>query len=572
MSKIIPIKESPFFHGEINPYDLTLLKNWSELLESETCNTVEELDLFLNKIDSLAKKIADKGAEIYIQMTRNTADNKASEDYQAFQENIVSYYASKDFSFKKKILQSPAVDHWVDAHGETGYLLRQILQNDCDLFREENIPLLIQESELSVQYRAIIGGLTVQFEGKEHTLPEMAVYLKDKNRDLREKAWKVKSEVLLKQKDVLNELFDKMYVLRQKIASNAGFENYRDYMHQAKGRFSYSIADVYEFHESVESEVLPLVKKLNNQRKQSLGVESLRPWDLSVELDGVILRPVENAEDLLPKHITMMHKTDPLFGDNIESMQKTELLDLFNRKNKAPGGYSYPLAKYGASFIFMNAVGLHSDLTTLVHETGHAMHEFAQSDLSYTSLLGLPMEAAELASMGMEMITMPYWNEFYQGSDLKKAKYDQIEGAVRFFPWDIIVDRFQHEIYTKCDTAEKREQAFLELMTRFSDAAGIDWKGLEQVKAVQWMFQLHIFEIPFYYIEYGIAQLGALGIYKNYQQDPDNTLCMYKKFLNLGYHYPLSALYQTAGVSLNFSQKYIKELIQFSEQELERLS
>ncbi|MGL4560918.1 MAG: M3 family oligoendopeptidase, partial [Brevinema sp.] len=496
-------KPSVFFEGTIDPYDISLLESWVTKLEQEQPNTLEELELFLQKIDELNHKINDTGAEIYIKSTCDTSDKKILEDYQAFQQNIIGYYAAKDFSFKKIMLASQALPVWIQKHDQTGVLLDKLIRNSYDLFREENIPLSIEESALGLEYRTIVGGMTVHFQDEEKTMPELAVYLQDSDRSIREAAWRTRSEKMHAHKEELNALFDKLFTIRQQIAHNAGFKNFRDYAHQAKNRFSYTIEDIHAFHDAVQEEMMPLIAELNQKRKQTLNLDRLRPWDMAVSLDGKILKPVADPADLIPKHISMMTKTDPLFGQNFTSMRDTDLLDLFNRKNKAPGGYSYPLSKYGASFIFMNAVGMHSDLTTLVHEIGHAMHEFAQSNHQYTSLLGLPMEAAELASMSMEMLTMDHWKECYTDpADFKKAKYDQIAGALKFFPWCMIVDKFQQKIYTNADTAEKREKAFLEIMTQFSDKAGLDWSGLEREKAIQWLFQLHIFEVPFYYIEY----------------------------------------------------------------------
>ena len=573
MSKKLPIRKNNYFQGDINPHDLSLLKIWVEELEKKAPKTVAELDRFLNKVEELNHKIRDTGGEIYIKMTCDTADKEIVKDYTAFQQNISAYFAPKDFAFKNIILNSPALNDWIAEHGKTGTLLERILKNDRDLFREENVALGIKESELDVEYRSITGSMTVEFNGEEKTLPEMAIFLKDKDRSVRESAWRARSEKMLSHKEELNTLFDKLYVLRQEMAKNAGFDNYRDYMHQAKGRFSYTVKDVHDFHDAVESEIMPLIAELNQKRKDTLKVDTLKPWDMGVSLDGKLLKPVKNAEDLIPKHIIMMQKTDPLFGENFSAMNDTKLLDLFNRKNKAPGGYSYPLYKYGASFIFMNAVGLHSDLTTLVHEIGHAMHEFAQADHKYTSLLDLPMEAAELASMSMEMISMDHWNECYtDAEDFRKAKYDQIEGALKFFPWCMTVDSFQQKIYTDSGTAELREKAFMDIMDRFSNKAGLDWSGLERERAIQWLFQLHIFEIPFYYIEYGIAQLGALAVYREYKKNPQLAVENYKKFLNVGHQVPLADIYKTAGIELKFTKEYIRELVQFIREELNELS
>ncbi len=568
---ILKERKNKYFDGVIDPYDLSQLKTWVEGLEAEKPQTAAELDEFLNKVDELNHKLRDTAAEIYIKMTCDTADKKIAEDFNAFQQNVSAYYAPKNNVFKNIALDSPALGEWIAKKGKTGTLLEKILKNDRDLFREENVALGIEESQLGVEYRTTVGGMTVEFQGEEKTLPEMAVFMKDNDRSVREAAFRARNGKMLAHKQELNDLFDKLFVLRKKEAENAGYKNYRDYIHTAKGRFSYTVQDVLEFHTAVETEMIPLITELNQKRKDKLGVDKLKPWDMAVPLDGKLLKPVSKPEDLIPKHIEMMNLVNPVFGRNFKAMDDTKLLDLFNRKNKAPGGYSYPLYKYGASFIFMNAVGLHSDLRTLVHEIGHAMHEFAQADLHYTSMLDLPMEAAELASMSMEMLSMPHWNVCYKDNDdFRKARYDQIEDALRFFPWCMVVDAFQQEIYTKADTAELREKAFLDVMDRFS--AGVDWDGLKDEKTAQWLFQLHIFEVPFYYIEYGIAQLGALAMYRQYKKHPVQAVENYKKFLHLGHQVPLSDLYAEAGIELKFTREYIKDLVDFIREELEELS
>ncbi len=569
MAKKLDAKINKYFNEDIDIYNPVILKEWVEKLENENPQTVEELEEFINKIDSLNLKINDIVADIYIKMTCHTDEKKHEEDYNTFQKNITSYYAPKDFNFKSIILNSPALNEWIKENGETAELFHKILKNDHDMFREKNVKLEIKESEIAIAYTSTIGGTTIHFNDLELTIPQIDAFMKDPNREVREKAWRAKNDKMIEHKSKLNDIFDNLYSVRVKMAKNAGFDNYRDYMHKLKGRFSYTVEDVYNFHSSVESEMLPLILKINEKRKEKLNVDKLRPWDMGVDLDGRVLRPVETPKDLIPKTISILNSTDELFGDNFSSMNETNLLDLFNRKNKAPGGYSYPLHKYGASFIFMNAVGLHSDLGTILHEAGHAMHEFAQADHKYTSFLSLPMEAAELASMSMEMITMDNWNICYtDNSDFEKAKYTQIEESLKFFPWCMTIDSFQHRIYTDANNSELREKVFLDTMSRFSDSIGVDWEGLEKEKKIKWLNQLHIFEIPFYYIEYGIAQLGALSVYRAYKKDSKKAIENYKNFLNTGHKAPLGSLYKAAGIELKFTKDYIKELIDFIAKDL----
>jgi len=565
----LELREYKYYKEDIDQYNPINLKKWIEELENKTPKTVSELEEFINKVDELCSKMSDIGSELYIKMTCDISDTKIRDDYTYFEENIVAYYSPKDFNFKKIISESPAFDEWAKTHGETGVLFKSLLIKDKEMFREENVPLHTKESSLGVEYRSIIGSTIINFNGEEKTLPEMEVFLEDSDRQVRESAWRASNNKILEHKETLNKLFDKLYDLRINIAKNAGFSNYRDYVHKEKGRFSYTVSDIYNFHDAVESEMLPLIKSLNKKRCEKLKIETLKPWDTKVSLDGIILKPVEKLEELIPKTIKIMEKTDIEFGRDFSSMNDTNLLDLFGRKNKAPGAYSQELYKYGASFIFMNAVGTQSDLNTLAHEIGHACHEFAQKTNKYTSFLELPMEAAELASMAMEMISMPHWRECYQEETIyNKVRLDHIENALKFFPWCMTVDSFQHKIYTDSPDAVSRETAFTEIMTRYSDAVGVDWTGLDKEKGTRWMRQLHIFEMPFYYIEYGIAQLGALAVYREYKKDAKKAVENYKRFLAKGYQVPLAKLYKEAGIELKFTKEYIRDLVSFIKDEI----
>lgn len=571
MPQILKEKNTKYYKGPVDPFDLSNLKVWSSALELSPLDTSAQLEEFIQRFNELELILKDSLAEIYTAMTCNTADKSLEKKHAAFFENVISYFAPVSFTLKNRVLSSPALASWAEESPETRGLLLRWMKKDVDLFREENIPLSVEESALAVQYRSISGGMTVNFRGEEKTLPELGVYLKDPDRSLREEAWRARSEKMASHQNELADIFDKLLALRQNVAANAGFKNYRDFAHSQKGRFSYSVNDVLNFQGAVEEEIVPLIKELNAQKQKALKVDTLRPWDISASADGRILRPVPQPDQLADMGIKILNATDAWSGDNFASMKESGLLDLLNRKNKAPGGYSYPFAKYGASFIFMNAVGIHSDLTTLVHEAGHAMHEFGSAALPYTGLMELPMEAAELASMSMEMLTMPHWDLAYKPEDHKKSMRDQLEEAIRFFPWCVTVDGFQQRIYTENLDASARNTAFVDFSRRFSGAAGVDWNGLDDLRKIMWLFQLHVFEVPFYYIEYGIAQLGALAVYRKYKQNPAQALADYKKFLNTGPSRPLEALYKTAGIELKFTRPYIKEITSFVREELEKI-
>ncbi|MGL5720977.1 MAG: M3 family metallopeptidase, partial [Brevinema sp.] len=373
MPRKLPQRTPQFYKGEINPYDLGNLNQWTDELKVLPLDTPVQLEEFVSRINELAHLLKDSLAEIYTQMTCHTDDKELEKKYNAFHQNVIAHFAPIDFELKKRVLSAPSLEKWCGESPDTRNLLVKWLKKDVDFFREENIPLSTKESEYGVKYRSITGGMTVEFQGEEKTLPELGVYLKNADRSVRESAWRVRVNKMLEHKQELNDLFDNLVGLRQQMATNTGYPNYRDFAHPLKGRFSYSVQDVLNFQEAVEEEIVPLVKELNDRRKQELGLSELRPWDLAVSPDGRMLKPVPEPAQLADKGIEILLATDNWTGDNFASMKESGLLDLVNRKNKAPGGYSYPLYKYGASFIFMNAVGIHSDLTTLVHEAGHAM-------------------------------------------------------------------------------------------------------------------------------------------------------------------------------------------------------
>ncbi len=550
--------------------DITKWKNVEremKKLDSEEINSAEELIRFMEKIGELSDILSEEIAWRYITMTRFADKEEYAQKYNEFYAGIIAKAQPYDFKFNKKFYESPfrkELDAKKYAH------LNKIISNEIELFREENIPLKVKEKELANKYGAAFSKLTVIYKEEEKTLSQLAPFLKDPDRKVREEVWNLRLNKIMEKRDEFNELFDEMKELRIQQAKNTGFDNYRDYMHQLKGRFSYTPDDIYKFHDAVEKVVMPFLKELTEERRKILKLETVRPWDTAVDLDGKILKPFKEIDEFIDKGIEILHTIKPEFGKRLNLMKNSEFLDLENRKGKAPGGYNYPLQETGAPFIFMNAVGLHRNVVTLLHEAGHAMHSFSMKDIKIGHYKDTPSEAAELASMSMEFISMDLWNEYYPDvEDFKKAKRDQLKGALSFLPWCMIVDAFQHWIYLNPNhSVEGREDFFASLMDRFN--SGVDWMDLEEFKKNLWLFQLHIFEIPFYYIEYGISQLGALSVYRNYKKfGKEKALQKYEDFLKLGYTKPVKKLYETAGIKFDFSESYVKELVEFVKEELE---
>jgi oligoendopeptidase F len=447
------------------------------------------------------------------------------------------------------------------------------MEKDVKIFREENIPIETEIASLSQRYGSISGAMDIEHEGKEMTLQQAAVMLQSTDRKLREEIYHKISTRRLEDKDKLDNLFTELVKLRTELAKNAGFDNYRDYMFASMGRFDYSPQDCFDFHESVKTEVVPLENEIAKERKEKLGLDTLKPWDKAVDISGkAALEPFDGAKDLTNKTIKVFDKLDPFLGSCLTKMVEMKHLDLDSRKGKSPGGYNYPLSETGVPFIFMNATSTLRDMVTLLHEGGHAVHSFLMNDLELTDFKNPPSEVAELASMSMELITLDYWDTFFENpEDLKRAKTEHLQGIIETLPWVATIDKFQHWIYENSGhSVEERITAWNDILNDFSDSI-TDWSGLEKFKDNLWQKQLHLYEVPFYYIEYGMAQLGAVAVWKNYKENPEKGLASYMKALKMGYTKSIPDVYEAADIKFDFSKKNISELMGFVKEEMAKL-
>jgi oligoendopeptidase F len=450
--------------------------------------------------------------------------------------------------------------------------LRNVKKN-IELFREANIPIQAELSVMQQQYGVIAGKMTVEVQGKEYTLQQAAKFLESSDRTLREEVYRKINERRLEDKDALNDLYTTLIEKRDQIAKNAGFDNYRDYKFVEMGRFDYTKEDCFQFHDAVKQHIVPLVAKINERKKEKLGLDTLRPWDTEAEPAGVEpLRPFETGKELLQKTEKCFEKLNPFFADCLRKMDELKHFDLDSRKGKAPGGYNCPLSESGAPFIFMNAAGQMHDVTTMVHEGGHAIHSFLSHNLELSAFKEYPMEIAEVASMAMELFSMNHWEAFFDNEeDLKRAKEHQLERVISIFPWIATIDKFQHWVYENpTHTIEERTAKWMEILEEFSTHS-VDFSGLEEYRKISWQRQLHLFEVPFYYIEYGIAQLGAIGMWKQYQKNPEQALLNYINALSLGGTKTLPGLYNAAGLKFDLSPKHIESLMDFVNQQMEEL-
>ncbi|MDY0906212.1 M3 family oligoendopeptidase [Pedobacter sp. CFBP9032] len=556
------------------PQDLAI--TWESLepifteLQNRQITSVEELEQWLKDRSELEAALEEDFAWRYIKMSCDTANEELVKNFQYFAEEIEPKISPLSNELNKKFVESPFMD---DLDKEKFFVYSRAIKKALEIYREENIELFTQLQVKQQKYQGITGAMSVEINGQEYTLEQASIFIKDLNREVRENAWKTIQQRRLIDKDDLNILFDELIQLRNKVALNAGFENYRDYMFQALGRFDYTPQDCYDFANAIEKEIVPILKEQAEKRREALGLEVLKPWDLEVSVSGKpALKPFNNGAELIDKSIACFNAIDEKLGGKLASMKANNLFDVESRKGKAPGGYNYPLAETGAPFIFMNSANSLRDLTTMVHEGGHAIHTFLTANLELNDFKHCPSEVAELASMSMELISMDNWEVYFDNEeDLIRAKREQLADVLKTLPWVAVIDQFQHWIYTNPDhTAADREETFKQIYNRFG-AGFANWEDLEQQFGNGWQKQLHLFEVPFYYIEYAIAQLGAIAVWKNYKENPGQALDQYLAALSLGYTKPINEIYETAGIKFDFSADYVKELAQFVKEELEKL-
>ncbi|MGN6194290.1 MAG: M3 family oligoendopeptidase [Ginsengibacter sp.] len=562
-------------HRKFLPENLAVT-NWEtiepyfkDLLKREI-NSKEDLEKWLKDMSELEAAVSEDACWRQIRMTCDTTNKDFEESFNYFCMEIQPKIQPYAFELNKKLVNSPFINE-LD-QGKFFTYLRSI-RKSIELFREENIPIQSELAVLQQQYGVITGKMSIEVDGKAYTLQQASKFFESHDRKLREEVYRKINERRLQDKYELNNLFTELIKKRNQEALNAGFENYRDYKFKELGRFDYTKEDTFRFHESVKLHVLPLVNKILQHKKEKLKLEILRPWDIEAEPAGTKpLAPFETGAELLNKSIEVFTRLRPFFGECLRKMDSMKHLDLESRSGKAPGGYNMPLAESGAPFIFMNAAKSMHDVTTMVHEGGHAIQSFLTHSLELNSFKDYPMEIAEVASMSMELFSMDHWDVFFDNKeDLKRAKEHQLERVITIFPWIAVIDKFQHWLYENPNhTLQERSQKWVEIFHEFSDDV-IDYSGLEKYVENGWQKQLHLYEVPFYYIEYGIAQLGAIGLWMQYKKDPQKALDNYVNALSLGGTKTLPELYKAAGLKFDFSPENIKTLMEFVNEELEKL-
>ncbi|MCU0379645.1 MAG: M3 family oligoendopeptidase [Chitinophagaceae bacterium] len=542
---------------------------FKELTERELAD-LPTLEKWLKDLSELEAVVNEDACWRQVRMTCDTENKELEEAFNYFYLEIQPKLQPYADQLNRKLVDCPLTK---DLDQKKYFTYLRSVKKNIELFRTENIQIQAELNVLQQHYGSIAGKMTVDVDGREYTLQQASKFLENPDRIVRESVYRKINDRRLQDKEALHDLFGKLVVKRDQLARNAGFANFRDYKFVEMGRFDYSPADCYGFHQAVEAHVLPLVNEIYAGHARKLGVSPLRPWDTEAEPAGIEpLRPFQDGKELLEKTIACFRSMDPFFADCLIKMQELKHLDLDSRKGKAPGGYNMPLAESGAPFIFMNAAGQMSDVTTMIHEGGHAVHSFLAHPLELNAFKEYPTEMAEVASMAMELFSMDHWEVFFDNEDeLKRAKRHQLERVITIFPWISTIDSFQHWVYEHPNhTIEERTQAWKQILNRFSSSS-IDYTGLDQYREIGWQRQLHLFEVPFYYIEYGIAQLAAIGMWKQYKENRKSAIANYTNALSKGGTLTLPELYETAGLPFDFSPSRMKELMDLVRSELSKL-
>lgn len=550
--------------------------SWSELepfvqeLLDRPVATPTELEQWLLDRSEFDAACSETRANLYIAMTRHTDDAAAAGAWARYLDETQPPLERAAFRLDGR--QHEFASH-IPLDAQRYNVLNRDTAVDVELFRDENVPIQTELGKLDQEYDKITGAMTVSFDGAERTFPQMAVYLERVDRELREASWRAVAERRLQDRDRLSDIFDRMIERRHRVAKNAGVSNFRDFMFRRRKRFDYTPADCIAFHGACEELVVPALRRLDRERATTLGVSPLRPWDLSVDVHNrEPLKPFTSADDLVSKSSRVFDRMGSGLGDMFRALREGDSLDLESRKGKAPGGYQYMRDFSRSPFIFMNAAGMHHDVRTMIHEAGHAFHSLLCRDEPLVHYRHSPIEFAEVASMSMELLTMDHWDEFYPDpADLARAKREQLEGVVSILPWVATIDAFQHWLYLNPSHSRgARTEAWLDISRRFGN--DICWEGLETIRETLWQRQGHLFGSPFYYIEYGIAQLGALGVWLiKKEQGLHTSIEAYKRALSLGGSRPLPELFAAAGLTFDFSASTVNRLIRALNDELASL-
>lgn len=559
------------------PTDPQVFMNWKWSQIKPYLDELEKQPLLSSNLDQwlmdwsdISRMISEMYARLWVDTTLDTANQQITQRFNSFLDDIFTPSQAINQKLKQKLLSSGLKPDGFE-------VALHNMQVEAEIFREENLPLLAEEKKLANEYDEIIGAQTVIWEGEEIPLAQLQPVYFSQDRSRRERAWRLSMKRRLADRQRINDLWVKLLGLHNQIAKNAGFSDYRAYRWKEMLRFDYTPQDCMQFHQAIEQVAVPAARRIQAKRQKRLGLPSLRPWDLSVDpLGRDALRPFKTIGELEDKVSAIYHRVDPELGGYFDFMRQHNLLDLENRKGKAPGAYcnNYDLVRQ--PFIFENAVGLHTDVATLIHESGHAFHVFEEAHLPYFQQLPVGMEIAEVASMAMELLASPYLlaseGGFYSEKEAARARIEHLEEQVLFWPYMAVVDAFQHWAYTNSEDAiapENCDQKWAELWRHYMVAQ--DWSGLDDEMVTGWQRKQHIFEVPFYYVEYGLAALGAFQVWRNALKDQKEAVAAYRRALALGGTAPIPKLYETAGARFAWDAQTLQEAIDLAEEMIEKL-
>ena len=557
---------------EMRDWEWNDYKPYFDYLSNQKINN-DNIEEWMKYWSDLSELIGEVGTDVYVATTVDTTDEEAKKRFHAFLENISENASSRNQGLKKMLLDSGKTP-------DNFSIPLRAIKSEVEMFCEENLPLMTKDSKLSKEYDAIIGAQTVEWEGEEVTITQLSPVLLGTDREKREKAWRLANERRLQDREKINEIWKQILEIRIKIAKNAGFDNYRSWRWEYLKRFDYTPDDCLKFHEAIEKVVMPFANRLMKERKEKLGLEKLKPWDLSVDPDGrEPLTPFENAGELEEKCHNVFKAVDSELGNHFDIMRENKLLDLANRKGKAPGGYCTEYYHQRLPFIFMNAVGTHSDVQTMLHEGGHAFHVFESDQLPYSAQRDVGMEFAEVASMAMELLAAPYitkdFGGFYDLEDANRARIEHLEKLVLFWPYMAVVDAFQHWAYTNPEEAinpENCDKQWTSLWKRFQTFEDLDSSEFEDVIATGWHNKLHIYHVPFYYVEYGMAQLGAIQVWGNALDDQSSAVKKYRSALRKGGNATLPELFEAAGAKFAFDENMLTYAVNLVDKKIKEMN
>jgi oligoendopeptidase F len=568
---IIEKNKRQFLNEDLSIQSWEDLKSYFDNLLAREIDSKEKFERWLNDRSELDAVLEEDLAWRYIRMSIETNNEELASAYTFFVTKIQPELAPLDDALNRKFMDSPFRKNYTDSAYQIYF---RSIETQVNLFQEKNVPIEAELNELAQKYGAISAAQSIDYLGETMTMQKASQLLKEQDEVVRQTVFDKMVERRRVDIDSLDELYTQLVTKRHALALNAGFDNFRDYKFQALGRFDYSKEDCFAFHHAIKTHIVPLVKDIQSKKLALTGEAKFKPWNTEVDPEGKApLKPFETGKELLDGCIQMLGNLNPYFADCLKTMEEMGHLDLDSKAGKAPGGYNYPLYEIGVPFIFMNAVGAQRDLVTMVHEAGHAVHSFLSRDLSLTGFKNLPSEVAELASMSMELLSMKEWGHFYANADeLNRAKREQLEGVLKVLPWIAQIDAFQHWVYEHPTHTVAERHAHWSSLSKDFGTGLTDWSGYEDQIATSWQRQLHLFEVPFYYIEYGIAQLGALGVWMNSLTDFESGLTAYQEALKLGYTKSIPEIYETANVPFDFSSERLKSLAGFIQLELIKLN